>query len=76
MLYGGVLLLKVWFWELVVTARRLIMTGALVALTRGSVEQYSVGLFVCVFGALMQTSFSPYLGASENVLALMVENNT
>jgi hypothetical protein len=75
-LYGGVLLLKVWFWELVVTARRLIMTGALVALTRGSVEQYSVGLFVCVFGALMQTSFSPYLGASENVLALMVENNT
>lgn len=76
MLYGGVLLLKVWFWELVVTARRLIMTGALVALTRGSVEQYSVGLFVCVFGALMQTSFSPYLGASENVLALMVEINT
>jgi hypothetical protein len=75
-LYGGVLLLKVWFWELVVTARRLIMTGALVALTRGSVEQYSVGLFVCVFGALMQTSFSPYLGASENVLALMVEINT
>jgi hypothetical protein len=71
-----VLLLKVWFWELVVTARRLIMTGALVALTRGSVEQYSVGLFVCVFGALMQTSFSPYLGASENVLALMVEINT
>lgn len=65
-----------WFWELVVTARRLVLTGALVSLPRGSVEQYSVGLFVCVFGSLMQTSYSPYLGISENVLAFMVEINT
>lgn len=65
-----------WFWELGVTLRRLVMTGAIVVLPRGSPLQYSVGLLVCVVGSLLQSSFRPYVGNSENVLSLMVELDT
>jgi len=44
------------YWELVVTARRLFMTGVIVALDRGSVTQYSAGIFVTLGSALLQTA--------------------
>jgi hypothetical protein len=49
-----------WYWELVVTARRLIMTGAIVALKRGSLVQFGVGILVSLTAALLQTTYSPY----------------
>jgi len=63
----------VWYWELIVTTRRLILTGAIVALQRGSVLQFTAGLTVCLVGALLQISFQPYCATAENALALMVE---
>jgi hypothetical protein len=65
-----------WYWELVVTIRRLMMTGVLVALERGSITQYSCGLLVSLFSALLQAAFRPYCEQPENWLALMAEINT
>ena len=33
-----------WWWELVITGKRLIMTGAIVLFQQGSVMQFTVGL--------------------------------
>ena len=33
-----------WWWELVITGKRLIMTGAIVLFRQGSVMQFTIGL--------------------------------
>jgi len=55
-----------------VTARRLSLTAAIVALERGSILQYSMGLFICLSAGCMQTFFNPYCAKPENILAFMV----
>ena len=67
--------LHAWYWEIIVTIRRLFMTGVLVIFQQGSVMQLSLGLFSCIGAALLQTSFSPYLDRHENHFALVVEMN-
>ena len=51
------------------------MTGALVAMDRGSIGQYTAGLFICAAAAPLQTAFNPYCEAPENNLAFLVEAN-
>jgi hypothetical protein len=58
-----------------VTARRLFMTGVIVSLERGSITQYSAGIFVTLGSALLQTAFAPYCETAENALAFFVEIN-
>jgi hypothetical protein len=57
-----------------VTARRLTLTAAIVALERGSIVQYSMGLFACLTAACLQTFFNPYCAKAENILAIMVRS--
>ena len=66
---------EAWYWELVVTLRRLLITGAIVLLEKGSVVQYTAGLMLCFVAACMQASYQPYRELSENRMALGVESN-
>jgi len=52
------------------------MTGAIVALERGSLTQYTAGIGVTMLGAILQCWFQPYFENVENILALLVEGNT
>jgi len=65
-----------WYWEIVVTIRRLFITGVLVIFEQGSVMQLSIALFLCFGSALLQTTFNPYHDEAENHFALAVETNT
>ena len=64
-----------WYWEIIVTIRRLFMTGVLVLFEQGSVMQLSLGLFSCFGSALLQSGFCPYHDHQENGFALIVEIN-
>jgi hypothetical protein len=68
--------LDAWYWEIVVTIRRLFITGVLVIFEQGSVMQLSIALFLCFGSALLQTTFNPYQDEAENHFALAVETNT
>jgi len=66
----------VWYWEIVVTLRRLVLTAAIVVLDRGSIVQYSTGIMVVLAASALQSFFAPYCEPSENTLAMLVEINT
>ena len=64
-----------WFWEVVVMMRRLVLTGAIVVLPRGSVSQCTVGIFMCILAVILQQTYRPYIEPTENIVAFLVEVN-
>ena len=64
-----------WFWELLVMSRRLILTGIIVVLPRGSVSQCTIGIFTCGLAALFQQTWHPYIEHLENIVSLLAEIN-
>ena len=64
---------EVFYWELVVTARRVIITAALVAFKQGSVEQTVLGMITCMAAVVGQCVFDPHNTSSANETSLAAE---
>ena len=61
------------YWELVVTFRRIIITGALVVMDQGSVEQNVAGIVVQFVSVVLQSIYHPYNSNSANHTSLVCE---
>jgi hypothetical protein len=61
------------FWELVVSLRRLFLIGVLVVLAQGSVIQLAIGIFVCLTTITLQAHYFPFEGDFANLFALAAE---
>jgi len=62
-----------WFWEVVVTVRRLLLTGVLVAFDRGSVTQIVTGILVALMFLLLQALTTPYASLGLNAIGLAAD---
>lgn len=65
-----------WYWEVVVTLRRLFITGFLIAFERGTVSQLILGILVAFSFAILQAVVSPFTTDNTNMTALSAEVNT
>ena len=61
------------FWELLVTVRRITITAALVTFRQGSVEQNIVGIIVQFTSVVLQCVYNPYKADSANHTSLACE---
>lgn len=62
---------KYWFFEVVETGRRLLMTGVLSTIEPGTFTQLSAGLFGSVAGTLVVGVCRPYLESGDNAIAIL-----
>ncbi|GMI02681.1 hypothetical protein TrVE_jg6925 [Triparma verrucosa] len=60
-----------WFYEVVETARRLLMTGVLSTIQPGTMTQLSAGLIGSVAGTLCVGVMQPYLEYGDNAIAVL-----
>jgi len=60
-----------WYFEIVVTVLRLMMTGVLGLIEPGSATQLSCGMMMAIAGMLVSSWYMPYLEKRDNVLSTL-----
>ena len=70
---------KFWYFEIIVTVLRLLLTGVLGLIEPGSSTQLSVGMFMTGVAIVIGCWFRPYENERDNVLSILsyvqVSNN-
>ena len=64
-----------YYWEVVETVRRIMLTGMLVVFTSGSGFQKFFAIAICFFSTLLYSLTLPFIELSENWLALLTQAN-
>ena len=62
---------RFWYFEIVVTVLRLMLTGVLGLIKPGSATQLSVGMIMTIFGMLLSCWYHPYDARRDNVLSTL-----
>jgi len=62
-----------WYWELIVTARRLLLSSILMSVKRASAVQLGSGLVISSVAVFVQASVSPFYSAHTNRAALAAD---
>ena len=60
-----------WYFEIIETVRRLLMTGVLSVIEPGSYPQLSYGLFLSVFFTILFSFLKPYHSKKDNWIAIL-----
>lgn len=60
---------ELWWWEILETARRLLLTGLLVFFIPGSASQVVIALLIAVLCGMMYVGFSPFMDSMDTVLS-------
>ena len=60
-----------WYFEIVVTVLRLMMTGVLGLIEPGSATQLSCGMMMAIVGMLVSSWYMPFLEKRDNVLSTL-----
>jgi hypothetical protein len=60
-----------WYFEVVETMRRLLMTGALSSVRPGSFTQLSCGLSLSIFFTILLATLKPYSESRDNWIAIL-----